>query len=402
MQNNEPDDTMTAIERAGKELAHIGNDSGLRALLAMLAEEGIKSVPGIGKAWEVSRKIYEGLANIETQERYGRVREYLLGLSNYSRLQMDGDLSSSDLLAILRRLQEDDEATKTRFYVRLTVRLAESELNANQRMHFLRLISTLTLHQIHYARELFIRKTFQLRGYDSVEMSVSILTERKDGMSRQALNTLLVWGLLNEAEEAPGWKKKGSAGYNLTDEFQLLIDFLFHESDLLPTAINEQASEIYGVILVRHLTSADNLFETYLREKLEAQGIRTGLVERVGNVEGKAVVGAHRRDAWAPLYLHTQVSNIDGPGGGENISGSLLRGRRSLRKLSWSIRTAISILIAQSSRERVESTQRIRITSAKSWIELLLISCSTRRTWPEQLRSADGLSSVAGLPVLAT
>ena len=120
------------------------------------------------------------MAAYEDLERFNRIRDYLLGLSDYTREQMDGDLSSGELLAILRRLQEDDEAGKTHFYVRLTVSLAECNLDANQRMHFLRMLSALTLFQIQYARELFIRKTVPLRGYSSLEQTERALTGRSD------------------------------------------------------------------------------------------------------------------------------------------------------------------------------------------------------------------------------
>lgn len=58
----------------------------------------------------------------------------------------------------------------------------------------MRLVSALTLHQIDYARELYIRKTIPLQGYDTEEVTERELTGRTDGMSRQALNTLLNWG----------------------------------------------------------------------------------------------------------------------------------------------------------------------------------------------------------------
>ena len=300
----------TVKTRMGTELASIRHDGNLVSLLRLLAEEIIKNTPVIGKPWEVSSKVLKRLDDIEKNEQAERINHYILGLSKLSREQMDGDLGSADLLAILRRLLEDDEAGKTRFYVRLTVSLAESKLDAGQRIHFVRLVSALTLHQIDYARELYIRKTIPLQGYDTEEMTERELTGRTDGMSRQALNTLLNWGLLMERENKLTWDKKESSSYRLNEDFRLLVAFLFDERDRQPVNINKQPKKTYDVILVRNLPSVNNLYESYIKEKLEAQGIQTGIVERTGIVEEQVIVGAHMLDTWAPYYLHTQILRI--------------------------------------------------------------------------------------------
>ncbi|HFD4471595.1 TPA: hypothetical protein ACF3PF_004820 [Citrobacter freundii] len=74
--------------------------------------------------------------------------------------------------------------------------------------------------------------------------------------------------------------------------------------------INKQPKKTYDVILVRNLPSVNNLYELYIKEKLEAQGIQTGIVERTGIVEEQVIVGAHMLDTWAPYYLHTQILRI--------------------------------------------------------------------------------------------
>lgn len=300
----------TVKTRMGTELASIRHDGNLVSLLRLLAEEIIKNTPVIGKPWEVSSKVLKRLDDIEKNEQAERINHYILGLSKLSREQMDGDLGSADLLAILRRLLEDDEAGKTRFYVRLTVSLAESKLDAGQRIHFVRLVSALTLHQIDYARELYIRKTIPLQGYDTEEVTERELTGRTDGMSRQALNTLLNWGLLTERENKLTWDKKESSSYRLNEDFRLLVAFLFDERDRQPVNINKQPKKTYDVILVRNLPSVNNLYELYIKEKLEAQGIQTGIVERTEIVEEQVIVGAHMLDTWAPYYLHTQILRI--------------------------------------------------------------------------------------------
>lgn len=300
----------TAIKRLRTELANIRHDGNLVSLLSLLTEELIKNTPVIGKPWEVSSKVLKRLDDIEKNEQAERINHYILGLSKFSREQMDGDLGSADLLAILRRLLEDDEAGKTRFYVRLTVSLAESKLDADQRIHFVRLVSALTLHQIDYARELYIRKTIPLQGYNTEEMTERALTGRTDGMSRQALITLLNWGLLTERENKLTWEKKESSSYRLNEDFRLLVAFLFDEKDRQPVNINEQAKEIYDVILVRNLPSVNNLYESYIKEKLQEQGIQTGIVERTGIVEGQVIVGAHMLNTWAPYYLHTKILKV--------------------------------------------------------------------------------------------
>ena len=87
----------TAIKRLRTELANIRHDGNLVSLLSLLTEELIKNTPVIGKPWEVSSKVLKRLDDIEKNEQAERINHYILGLSKFSREQMDGDRENAFL-----------------------------------------------------------------------------------------------------------------------------------------------------------------------------------------------------------------------------------------------------------------------------------------------------------------
>ncbi|MHB9323104.1 hypothetical protein ACP3TG_29080 [Phytobacter diazotrophicus] len=251
-------------------------------------------------------KLIRLLADVEQEASSERIEQYILGILNVTRGEMAGDIAGirDNMLAIMRKLLQDDDARKTHFYVRLTVSLAESDLDHDTRLHFIRMVSTLTHYQIEYARDFVLRHTQHLCGYVSQEEAELALTTRDDGKSRQALNTLVSWGLLKAIPAPPKHTSPGPSLYDPTDDMKTLLRFMYHDADMLPESIAYKAKKYVDVLISPDLCAADHLYATFLPELLQEKGLTVHVADKAENF---------RMTHTARRYIRLQsASNGDG------------------------------------------------------------------------------------------
>ncbi|QJT82324.1 hypothetical protein [Kosakonia sp. MUSA4] len=279
-----------------------GNSRALRALCREMGVEALKQAPVVGTIFESGVKLIRLLADVEQEACQERIEQYIQGILKATRGEMDDDLTRmrNNMLAIMRKMLQDDDATKTRFYVRLTVSLAESELDHDTRLHFIRMVSALTHYQIRYAREFVLRTTKHLCGYVSQEEAELALTTRDDGQSLQALNTLISWGLLKTVRETPVAGPPPPSRFESTADMETLLRFMYDEDDMLPENIDCTAKTHVDVLITPDLCAMNHLYATFLPKLLEEKGLTV-------YVAGKAE--EFRTTHTARRYIRLQASN---------------------------------------------------------------------------------------------
>lgn len=274
------------------ELNTILSDKSLRKAGMPVFLEALKAAPALGGIISVGEKILMGLRQLEEDTRRERLIGYLTGLIHIRR--EDLDIRRDDLLAVIRKLQEDDEWDKLEYYVHLTVNLAESDLPEAMRYHFISMVSGMTCFQIEFTRQLYIRRTIPLKGYLSSEDAMEELLDKDDGITRRAVRTLIDWGLIREDSEERTWAKRG---YDLTTDLTTLMTLLFHSADLQPDVLNLVAKDTADVILIRSNNVYKDLFNSYLPSVLSKAGLTVEVVRDTDN---------HQHNTYAPRYLMTR------------------------------------------------------------------------------------------------
>lgn len=268
-------------ERIAAEGKAKANSPAMRALLSEMGVEALKQAPVVGGIVEAGMKFIRLLADVEEEACKERIEQYMLGILKVTRGEMNGDLARmrDNMLAIMRKMLQDDDASKNHFYVRLTVSLAESDLDNDTRLHFIRMVSALTHYQIGYAREFVLRKTMPLCGYASQEEAELALTTRDDGKSLQALNTLVSWGLLKTIPEPPRYSAPGPSLFEPTADMETLLRFMYDPADMLPENIDCIAKTHVDVLLTPDLCAANHLYATFLPELLQEKGLSVYVTE---------------------------------------------------------------------------------------------------------------------------
>lgn len=201
---------------------------------------------------------------MEQKQCHSRVEDFVTGI--VKTLPDQADISAEDFLAILHKVLQHDEQSKIWFYARLLVKLGTGMLDRDTRFHLIHLTYNLTFKQIMLARELYLRKTLELRGYNTREETELELTSTKNGMTQIAN-----WGLIREDRSGD---IRCDPLYILNDDMNTLIDLLFDERDLNANVINKVLKDRPDVVILTSINSDGNLYKTELPQALEKQGLK--------------------------------------------------------------------------------------------------------------------------------
>lgn len=268
---NETANQPGVLTKARDELRAIKGDKRVTTLIKAIAEE-----TALGKATKAFRQSYKALTEIENEQRQNRLEDFILGMAKvFPELP---EIPPEDFLAVVRKLLQDDEDAKVWFYVHLCVTLARSTLDRDTRLYYLRMASELTVSQIHFARELYLRNGIPLKGYLSTDAAQSELTSAENGMTLRALSTLSNWGLLRAISGLDG-----GVSYVLTPDMKQLMELLFSPLGLTAEEIGKEAKDTPDVIIIDYIKSVKGLFLTHLRQTLENSGLSVEVVEQNSN-----------------------------------------------------------------------------------------------------------------------
>lgn len=287
--------TLTKLIRT--EYTEVVNDRGIRKILAKIVKSGVKKIPGIGTALTLLEDGYAEVTAMEERQRRARVEKFVIGI--YQTLPELADISSEDFLAVLRKVLQDDEDEKTWLYVRLLVQLGRGTLDKETRFHFIHMTHNLTFGQLKFARELYLRKSLELKGYNTRGDAELALTDRPEGMTQRAINTLISWGLIREDRSG---ELRRAPFYLMNDDMHTLIDLLFDNRSLQPAEIGMEVKDQPDVVILISFRSDGDLYVTELPEKLERHKLKVAIMENNSD---------HQKTTLAGLYVFLTTGEED-------------------------------------------------------------------------------------------
>ena len=271
------------------EYTEVINDSDIRKILAKFVKSGVKKIPGFGTALTLLEEGYTEIIAMEEKQRRARVEKFVTGI--HQKLPELADISSEDFLAVLRKVLQDDEDEKTWLYVRLLVQLGRGTLDKETRFHFIHMTHNLTFGQLKFIRELYLRKTLELKGYNSKGDAELALTDKPEGMTQRAISTLISWGLIREDRSG---EVRRAPFYLMNDDMHTLINLLFSSKSLQPAEIEMEVKDQPDVVILTSFHSDRDLYVTELPEKLERQKLKVAIIENNSD---------HQKTTLAGLYV---------------------------------------------------------------------------------------------------
>lgn len=263
----------------------------------VLKETGLafaKSIPLVGPHIEAAEKMFTLFSEINATTCRDRFNRYIMGIGEICDDEVD--ISREHFSALVKKLVLDDEDKKTEYYIRLTVSLARSSLNDDEKLFFIHILSGLTCFDIEYARKLYITTNSPIRGFKSAATAQVDLTSQKNGLYLRSLNKLISSGLIYEAINTHPERNRL---FHFTEELETLLGYLFNRDDMLPASLGMETKKSYDVVLIEK----DEPFDEFCRKRIYSELKASGYCVHIAKNEDAI------SDIIASCYVSTRTGN---------------------------------------------------------------------------------------------
>ncbi|ENO7837979.1 hypothetical protein HVX40_24165 (plasmid) [Escherichia coli] len=229
----------------------------------------VKSIPIAGAHIESAEKVFSLFNAYQKASCQERFESYILGIEKIADDEVE--ISREHFVSLVRKMMLDDEDRKSEYYARLTVGLAKSNLNDEERHFHIKALSDLTCFDIDYARRLYIATNTPIKGFKTSALAQASITSQKKALSLRSLNKLISSGLVYEDRTG---EVKTSPGYKLTNDLERFLKFIFHNDDLQPTALSIESKDEYDVIIIDSDKIYRGSYPNIIYHKLRDAGVK--------------------------------------------------------------------------------------------------------------------------------
>ncbi len=209
----------------------------LKLIKDALAESGVKvaeSLPIIGPIAGIIKGLIENSKGLYDAINRQKLYDFYMGI-----YELDDDkekyITNESLGIIVRKLLQDDEAEKTKFYSRFIVNVASSEYNGNKRIELIIILSKLTSFELQLARKYYINSKYEIDNSGFIIEQLANLSDTSDGFQLKAIENLKANGLVYESKI----NRTLPYEYNIvTNVLESLVELIYSTDELKPESIN--------------------------------------------------------------------------------------------------------------------------------------------------------------------
>ncbi|EPV6143257.1 hypothetical protein ACV8DN_003480 [Morganella morganii] len=221
--------------------------------------EGIKeagwaffeSLPVIGEFTGGVRRAVDIISTRYKINRQLKLYKFVSGIKECSD-DISKYLTDDNVSFVIKKLLEDDEDSKIKFYTRLTVSLSNitsDELSKSDRINLISILRDLTCSEIELAIKFYTYDNYELVGYESKANQLNKISETDDGFTLKYINALLNNGLIVDPNKG---KVPNIQYYKVTKLLVKLITMICDVSKLLPECYDEKEKKNVDIILESH------------------------------------------------------------------------------------------------------------------------------------------------------
>lgn len=247
----------------------------VKLLKNALVDTGMKaaeSLPLIGPAVGVIKGLVENSKDLYDAINRQKLYDFYMGI-----YKLDDDkekcVTNESLGVIVRKLLQDDEATKTNFYSRFIVNVASSKYNENERTELIIILSKLTSFELELARKYYINSKYEIDNLGFIVEQLANISDTSDGFELKAIANLKANGLVYESKI----NRTLPYQYNITtNTLDSLVKLIYFENELKPESIGASydSRESVDVFIF-------NAFHTKANREKYEMGLNEGADEKI-------------------------------------------------------------------------------------------------------------------------
>lgn len=203
-----------------------------------VVDSGIKVaevVPIVGPTLGIIKGLVENTKNLYDVINKQKLYDFYMGI-----YQLDDEkekyITNDNLAFVIKKLLQDDDEKKTKYYSKLIVNISTSQYDDVRRKHLILTLSNLSMSSIEMLRKFYVNSKYELEPSGNINYQLNKLSHTKNGVILSSLNLLQNNGLIFKDNS----NNSISLVYEPTDLLIELAENIFDDLELEPISIDEK------------------------------------------------------------------------------------------------------------------------------------------------------------------
>ncbi|MBI6244403.1 hypothetical protein JEP59_06110 [Proteus mirabilis] len=249
-----------------------------------------------------------------------RLVEFFYGINYKDNPDMLQALGPEYVEQIIETVMKDTEKDKLEYYINLTLNIANSDFDTQERRDITRILKSLSVSDIELAKKYYVYGTYELVGYQNIAEQLSLLYGDDDGFLLKSINSLQSNGLIYDSSKG---KVSNIIYFQNTGLLNQIVRLICKKEDIEPTAYNVKEKEMYDILIINH-GIYNNGRGNWLLNELNKENILAKIIDR-NEVD--------KFNYYGKYFLHHMMS---GDGSKEKIIFDLSNGYENYKENDFS------------------------------------------------------------------
>ncbi|WP_337237534.1 hypothetical protein [Proteus faecis] len=203
-------------------------------------------IPGVKQITQFRSDLIEYLDENEVL----RLVEFFYGINYKDNPDMLQALGPEYVEQIIETVMKDTEKDKLEYYINLTLNIANSDFDTQERRDITRILKSLSVSDIELAKKYYVYGTYELVGYQNIAEQLSLLYGDDDGFLLKSINSLQSNGLIYDSSKG---KVSNIIYFQNTGLLNQIVRLICKKEEIEPIVYNLKEKEIYDILIIDHV-----------------------------------------------------------------------------------------------------------------------------------------------------
>ncbi len=226
------------------------NKQTLLSIADSISREAISMIPGGGVAYDILKEMAKRARYYYMEQNEIKLEQFFKNiLSDKNKHLLEKEFTEEDYYLILKKLIQEDDNEKVKFYSNLMEGIIENNIEQDYRKHYILSLSELNSFDINVMRKIYIYDHFEIENIGNRIKQLEDITKSKKPLINSSIGNLVRLGFMTEIDNT----------LQPTEILNEFISLIHQDEELKPTSINEISIENAEVYLSNFVSDEEEI-----------------------------------------------------------------------------------------------------------------------------------------------
>lgn len=226
------------------------NKKTLVSIVEAVAREGAGLLPAGGLGYDLIKELVLRAKSHYSDQSEAKLEQFYDGLlKGNSEELINQEFIEDDYFLLLKKLIQDDENEKNRYYVNLMKGIISSDLNEDYKRHYILALSELNYFDIKVMRKIYIYSHYEMEFSGNILEQLKSIYDSKVTLTKSSIGNLFRLGFVEEVNDI----------YQPTDILDSFLSLICEPEELFPRSLGEKSVEYVDVYVSNFVSSKSEI-----------------------------------------------------------------------------------------------------------------------------------------------